>query len=156
MVTGGILNKNLRKVLGHKPTTAKEAINTLISQQDALGASEMAVQFHEIDDSGCTISFADEDSQSLQVQIWADLQFEDLLHLACPLTQLKNVNLNESQILGEDALFSYLTDRHGKQLALVHTLDTKAGFPLETVVGVAWALSRYSEAPAELLKKEKL
>jgi hypothetical protein len=138
-----------------KPTTAKEAVNALLSHQGALGASELNVQFHEIDDAGCTISFTTEDSQSLKVQIWADPKFEDLLHLACPLIQLKDVDLNKSQILGEDALFAYLTDRHGKQLALVHSLDTKAGFALETVVGVAWALSVYSEAPAELLKKEK-
>lgn len=154
-MTGGNLNKSLKKILGVEPSTAKDAVCALVAQQDALGSSELEVQFLETDESGCTIYFLTEKGESSKVQIWADPKFDDLLHLACPLIQLREVDLNKSQIWSQDAMFSYLTDRQGENLALVHTLDTKAGFPLETVLGVAWALTVYSDTPSEFLKKEK-
>lgn len=152
---GGNLEKRLRKALGHKPSTAKEAVSAIHSLKDSLAESEFKVQFHEIDEFGFTISLDNNGHQSLKVQIWADSSLDDLLHLACPLIELKKVNLNKSGILRQPNLFSFLTDRQGKELALVHTLDTKAGFPLETVIGVAWALTTYAEPATEFLREDK-
>jgi hypothetical protein len=149
------LDKKLRKILGQKPTTAKEAVSAIDSVKDGLGESEFKVQFHEIDEFGFTISLDDNGTQSLKVQIWADESMDDLLHLACPLIELKKLNLNTSAILRQPTLFSFLTDRQGKELALVHTLNTKAGFPLETVISIAWALAAYAQPASKYLKEEK-
>jgi hypothetical protein len=122
-----------------RPKTATEAINLVLAQRELLESDELKVEFVSEDELGFTISVVGmgQEGERGEVQIWAGGDEDDIVHVACPLIPLKNINLNESPVLSVNAMFSYMFDRKGQNLSIVHSLYTSAGFPIASIFALA-------------------
>ncbi len=138
----GKTNKQLMKFMDVKPKTASEAIRIILDQRELLENGELGVEFVSEDEMGftiCVVGMGHEGERG-EAQIWAGGDEDDIVHVACPLIPLKNINLNESPVLSVNDMFSYMFDRNGQNLSIVHSLYTSAGFPIASIFGVALAM----------------